>query len=31
VASKDVVTKRQLGRWVKLGVGYARSLPAKKP
>jgi TfoX/Sxy family transcriptional regulator of competence genes len=30
VASKDVATKRQLDKWVKLGVGYARSLPAKK-
>jgi len=30
VASRDVATKRQLDKWVKLGVGYARSLPAKK-
>jgi TfoX/Sxy family transcriptional regulator of competence genes len=30
VASEDLRTKRQLTRWVTLGVGYARSLPAKK-
>ena len=30
VASEDVATKRQLSRWVDLGVAYARSLPAKK-
>jgi TfoX/Sxy family transcriptional regulator of competence genes len=29
VASKDLATKRQLDTWVRLGVGYARSLPAK--
>jgi TfoX/Sxy family transcriptional regulator of competence genes len=29
VAPEGVETKRQLERWVKLGVGYARSLPAK--
>jgi TfoX/Sxy family transcriptional regulator of competence genes len=27
--SEDVRTKRQLERWVGLGAGYARSLPAK--
>jgi TfoX/Sxy family transcriptional regulator of competence genes len=26
----DVRTRRQLARWVELGVGYARSLPAKR-
>jgi TfoX/Sxy family transcriptional regulator of competence genes len=30
VAAEDVATKRQLDKWVKLGTGYARSLP-KKP
>lgn len=30
VASDDVVTKRQLTKWVDLGVRYARSLPEKK-
>ena len=30
VDSKDVRTKRQLGRWVTLGVAYARSLPPKR-
>lgn len=30
VAAKDVATKRQLERWVQLGVGYSRSLPAKR-
>jgi TfoX/Sxy family transcriptional regulator of competence genes len=30
VDTKDVPTKRQLEKWVKLGVGYARSLPAKR-
>ena len=25
-----VGTKRQLGKWVRLGVSYARSLPAKR-
>ena len=29
VASEDVATKRQLEKWVKLGAGYARSLPTK--
>ncbi|HEX2088996.1 MAG TPA: TfoX/Sxy family protein [Actinomycetota bacterium] len=30
VASDDVRTKRELARWVRLGVGYARSLPPKR-
>jgi hypothetical protein len=30
VAADDVATKRQLEKWVKLGVSYAGSLPAKK-
>ena|SRR5436309_2471955 len=30
VDASDVRTKQQLSRWVKLGTGYARSLPAKK-
>ena len=30
VASTEVNTKRKLERWVRLGVGYARSLPPKK-
>jgi len=30
VDMKDVATKRQLARWVDMGTGYARSLPAKK-
>jgi TfoX/Sxy family transcriptional regulator of competence genes len=30
VSSNDLRTKRQLDRWVQLGVGYARSLPAKR-
>jgi TfoX/Sxy family transcriptional regulator of competence genes len=30
VPSEDVRTQRQLAKWVKLGVGYARSLPAKR-
>jgi hypothetical protein len=30
VESTDVRTKRELSRWVKVGVTYARSLPAKK-
>jgi hypothetical protein len=30
VASDDVRTKRQLAKWVGLGAGYARSLPAKR-
>jgi hypothetical protein len=25
-----VGTKRQLAKWVELGTGYARSLPAKR-
>ena len=29
VESDDVKTKRQLEAWVRRGVGYARSLPAK--
>ena len=29
VDAEGVQTKRQLERWVKRGVGYARSLPAK--
>jgi TfoX/Sxy family transcriptional regulator of competence genes len=29
VASEHVATKRQLERWVKLGAGYARTLPSK--
>jgi TfoX/Sxy family transcriptional regulator of competence genes len=29
VDADDVRTKRQLGKWVKLGATYARSLPAK--
>ena len=29
VGADDVRTKRQLERWVRLGVGYARTLPAK--
>jgi TfoX/Sxy family transcriptional regulator of competence genes len=29
VASEGVRTKRQLEPWVKRGIGYARSLPAK--
>src|SRR3954451_11611485 len=29
VATEGVRTKRQLAPWVKLGVGYARSLPPK--
>ncbi len=29
VASEDVATKRQLDKWVKLGTGYAKSLPVK--
>ena len=28
VGPEDVRTKRQLGKWLTLGVGYARSLPA---
>ena len=30
VDTDDVRTKRQLGKWVKLGVTYARSLPPKR-
>jgi TfoX/Sxy family transcriptional regulator of competence genes len=30
VSSNDLRTKRQLDRWVQLGVGYARSLPPKR-
>jgi TfoX/Sxy family transcriptional regulator of competence genes len=30
VDPEDVRTKRQLAKWVKLGVTYARSLPAKR-
>ena len=30
VDSGDVRTKRQLTKWVALGVDYARSLPAKR-
>ena len=30
VDTEDVPTKRQLARWVDLGVAYARSLPAKR-
>jgi len=30
VAGGDVRTKPQLAKWVKLGTGYARSLPAKR-
>jgi TfoX/Sxy family transcriptional regulator of competence genes len=29
VEDEDVRTKRQLAKWVDLGVAYARSLPAK--
>ena len=29
VGAEDVGTKRQLARWVDLGVDFARSLPAK--
>ncbi len=29
VAPEGVRTKRELARWVALGVGYARTLPAK--
>jgi len=31
VDSEDLRTKRQLAKWVELGVAYARSLPAKRP
>ena len=30
VASADVATKRELATWVRRGVGFARSLPAKR-
>ena len=30
VGDGDVKTKRQLTKWVDVGAGYARSLPAKK-
>ena len=30
VDAPDVRTKQQLAEWVKLGVNYARSLPAKR-
>jgi TfoX/Sxy family transcriptional regulator of competence genes len=30
VAAEDVRTKRQLERWVSMGVAYARSLPKKR-
>lgn len=30
VASVDLVTKRQLARWVDLGLSYARGLPEKQ-
>ena len=30
VESDDVRTKQQLKKWVKLGVSFARSLPAKR-
>lgn len=30
VDAEAVRTKRQLERWVRVGVGYARSLPAKR-
>lgn len=29
VGTENVRTKRQLAKWVELGVGFARSLPAK--
>ena len=31
VAAPEVRTKRQLGRWVRLGARYAASLPPKVP
>lgn len=31
VDSADVATKRQLEKWVTLGVGFARALPPKGP
>ena len=30
VDPEDLLTKRQLAKWVELGTTYARSLPAKK-
>jgi TfoX/Sxy family transcriptional regulator of competence genes len=30
VSTEDLRTRRQLARWVTLGVSYARSLPAKR-
>ena len=30
VDAEDVATKRQLAKWVRLGVDFARSLPAKR-
>jgi TfoX/Sxy family transcriptional regulator of competence genes len=30
VGPEDVRTKRQLAKWVELGTGFARSLPAKR-
>jgi TfoX/Sxy family transcriptional regulator of competence genes len=30
VGATDIRTKRQLSKWVDLGVGFARSLPAKR-
>lgn len=30
VASADVATKAELAKWVRRGVGFARSLPAKR-
>jgi len=30
VAAEDLQTKRQLAKWVDLGTGFARSLPAKR-
>jgi hypothetical protein len=30
VDTADVRTKRELAKWVKLGTGYARSLPPKR-
>jgi len=30
VPAPDVATKRRLEKWVRIGAGYARSLPAKR-
>lgn len=30
VDAADVASEHELGRWVELGTGYARSLPAKR-